>query len=344
MRILAFSPFPLDTVSGNVVTLKRIRQGLAARGHEFEIVTVSPSTTGRDAQAHAEERKPDVLHFYHAYKTGRLLPAVDGARSVVTISGTDLNSDFQDSKRRPILERSLRHANRLVTYNSSFFERVKTQWPDLVGKLDLIPKGVVIGDAPYDLRAGDAVVFFLPGGIRPVKDPLFAVEELSKLRGVRLVCAGPILDSAYGAAFLARIRSESWILHIERIPHAAMMSAYRSADVVLNASRSEGISNALMEAMVAGRAILASDIPGNRDLIEDGRTGLLHRRADFAVKAERLARDRDLRESLGRAAAEHAAKTFSVDREVEALLGVYAEVVNGAPCRSGASSPRRPTS
>lgn len=328
MRILAFCPVDLDTVSGNVVTLKRIQQGLAARGHAFGIVPVSPSTSERELRSQVERVRPDVLHFYHAYKTGRLLPAFNGARSVVTISGTDLNSDFQDPERRPILERTLRRAERLVTYNASLADQVKAQWPELCDKLSVIPKGVVVGDAPYDLRSGDGVLFFLPGGIRPVKDQLFAVEELSRLRDVRLVCAGPVLDPAYGESFLARIQSVPWVRHIERIPHAAMMSAYRSADVVLNTSRSEGISNALMEAMAAGRAILASDVPGNRDLIENGRTGLFHRRADLAEKAERLARDRELRETLGRAAAEHAAKSFSVEREVEALLGAYRDVLS----------------
>ena len=344
MRILAFCPFELDTVSGNVVTLKRIRQGLAARGHEFEIVSVSPSTTEKEAGAHADRRKPEVVHFYHAYKTGRLLPGFNGAPSVVTISGTDLNHDFQDPERRPILERSLRRAGRLVTYNPSLFHRVKTHLPEVVGKLTILPKGVVVGNEPCDLRDGSGVVFFLSGGIRPVKDPLFAVEELSRVRNVRLVCAGPILDSEYGETFRKRIRSVPWILHVEHIPHAAMMSAYRSADIVINTSRSEGISNALMEAMVAGRAILAADHPGNRDLLQDGITGLLHHREDFVEKAERLARDPALRESLGRAAAEHAAKNFSVDREVDALLKVYAEVTGDGPCRSAASFPPRPTS
>jgi hypothetical protein len=43
-----------------------------------------------------------------------------------------------------------------------------------------------------------------------------------------------------------------------------MCSAYQGADVILNFSLSEGMSNVLLEAKALGKPILASDIPGNR--------------------------------------------------------------------------------
>ncbi len=49
----------------------------------------------------------------------------------------------------------------------------------------------------------------------------------------------------------------------------------RSADLFLFCSRTEGLPNALLEAMAAELPIVATNVPGCRDLIEDGKTGLL---------------------------------------------------------------------
>src|SRR2546430_12730610 len=80
-----------------------------------------------------------------------------------------------------------------------------------------------------------------------------------------------------------------------------MRSLLAQSDVVLNCSISEGgMPNSVVEALAAGRPVLASDIEGNRSLVVDGVTGLLFRDVtELEAKAERLAADRSLRERLG---------------------------------------------
>lgn len=50
---------------------------------------------------------------------------------------------------------------------------------------------------------------------------------------------------------------------------------YRAADFVLLYSGYEGLSHVLLEALGYGTPVLASDIPGNREVVEDGVNGLL---------------------------------------------------------------------
>jgi glycosyltransferase involved in cell wall biosynthesis len=59
-------------------------------------------------------------------------------------------------------------------------------------------------------------------------------------------------------------------------------------DVAVLASRSEGLSNALLEYMAAGRPIVATDVGGNSELIEDGVTGFLVPPQDPAAMARRI--------------------------------------------------------
>jgi glycosyltransferase involved in cell wall biosynthesis len=111
-----------------------------------------------------------------------------------------------------------------------------------------------------------------------------------------------------------------------------MRSLLAQSDVVLNCSRSEGgMSNAVLEALAMERAVLASDIPGNRSLVEDGVTGLMfHDARELGAAAEHLARDRALRARLGAAGAARVAELTSPAREIDGYLGVYRALVGKA--------------
>ena len=87
------------------------------------------------------------------------------------------------------------------------------------------------------------------------------------------------------------------------------------------------MSNSVLEALAAGRPVLASDIDGNRSLVEDGVTGFLFRdTTELEVKAEQLAADRALRERLGLAGRDLVERRYPPRREVESYLGVYARL------------------
>lgn len=84
------------------------------------------------------------------------------------------------------------------------------------------------------------------------------------------------------------------------------------------------MANSVLEALSLGRAVLASDIEGNRSLIEDGVTGLLFRdEAELLAAADRLIREPELRARLGRAGRERVERLYPAAREIDGYLGVY---------------------
>jgi glycosyltransferase involved in cell wall biosynthesis len=189
----------------------------------------------------------------------------------------------------------------------------------------------------FDLRSASGaapgeVLFFLPAGFRTVKRNAFALGPLAALRArgvpLRFVAAGPVLSPAAAEDFDRGILSHPWARRFPAFPPEVRATVLSRADVVLNTSAHEGMSNAVLEAMLAGRAVLASDIPGNRAAIRDGETGLLFSgEEDFAAKAERLARDAGLRASLGGAARADALVRFAPEREAKAVHAAYLEVL-----------------
>jgi sugar transferase (PEP-CTERM/EpsH1 system associated) len=108
--------------------------------------------------------------------------------------------------------------------------------------------------------------------------------------------------------------------HREDVPHLLA-----ELDIFVLPSLSEGLSNTLLEAMAAGLPVLASDVGGNRELIESERTGVLFPSGDDAALAAQLARllgSAELRARLGNAAALRARSEFSM----EAMLARYASL------------------
>jgi len=91
------------------------------------------------------------------------------------------------------------------------------------------------------------------------------------------------------------------------------------------------MANSVLEALALGRAVLASNIEGNRSLIEDGMTGLLFDTpAEFGAKAERLIADSHLRRRLGAAGREAVGARFGPARELDGYLSVYARLLPAA--------------
>lgn len=90
-----------------------------------------------------------------------------------------------------------------------------------------------------------------------------------------------------------------------------------AADLFVLPSLHEGMSIALLEAMAAALPCVVSDIPGNRILIEPGKSGLAFPVDDTAALAEAIVRvleDKPLAARLGRTARERVVESFSLER------------------------------
>jgi glycosyltransferase involved in cell wall biosynthesis len=149
---------------------------------------------------------------------------------------------------------------------------------------------------------------------------------------VHLAYAGPVLDAVEGDRLVRALASRSWARYLGSVPHQAMASLLRRSHVVLNCSESEGgMANAVLEAQSAGCAVLASDIEGNRSLIENGVSGVLFsNERELEEGAARLARDGALRARLGAAGRERVRRDFSIDRETSGYLSVYRRATRAA--------------
>ena len=110
-----------------------------------------------------------------------------------------------------------------------------------------------------------------------------------------------------------------------------MRETYRRIDILCQPTRyGEGVPTTLIEAAASRRALIASDWPGCREVIEDKKTGLLVRpgdAADLADKIAGLARDRAGREALVEAAYSLVREKFSTQVVNERTMEVYSNML-----------------
>ncbi len=199
---------------------------------------------------------------------------------------------------------------------------------DLSNLLDLpLPNG----NGP--LRCG------MVGRLVPIKNPgifLQALSRLPELKGM-LVGEGPLRDSLEKEAgrhgLGDRLSFTGWQEDLRR--------CYQELDVACVTSLNEGTPVSLIEAMAAGRAVVATDVGGVRDLLDSGAAGIpergfritpvgmLIRSGDaqgLAAALTRLAQDPPLRHALGEAARRHVRDRYSHERLLRDLSGLYEEL------------------
>lgn len=126
------------------------------------------------------------------------------------------------------------------------------------------------------------------------------------------------------------------ILYVPYQRSAKVVALYhQAADVYVHASRADTFPLAVLEAQACGRPVVASEVGGIPEQIEDGRTGFLVPVRDSAALANRivaLLSNEDLRRKMGAHAARFARRTFDLHRQVDTYLDWYREILTSEAC------------
>ena len=201
-------------------------------------------------------------------------------------------------------------------------------------RIRIIPNGVaeiVASTSASSVRSRlgierDAFLAVLVATLRPEKDPAVFVRAVqmaqkseSRVRGV-VVGGGPQFDHVKALAGEGAIVSMTG-------PRSDVPDILGAADVVCLSSTAEGLPMIILEAMAAGKPIVATEIGGVADAVQNDRTGILVPVGDvqaFAAALVRLAGDAELAARMGQAGRERHRTHFSYER----MIDEYADVLD----------------
>ncbi len=141
-----------------------------------------------------------------------------------------------------------------------------------------------------------------------------------------LVGEGPLREA------LQRKVVQAGMANVQFLGHRGDVELILAAsDVFVLPSRREGLPRSIQEAMATGKPVIATDVRGSRDLVEDGVTGLLVEVGDangLAQAITRLLGDDGLRQEMG-GVARVRVRAYGLDRVLEEMAGVYGHYLPG---------------
>jgi len=146
-------------------------------------------------------------------------------------------------------------------------------------------------------------------------------------------------DTTGAARLLRELGIESNVRMLGTVPYASLYALYRACDVAVCPSYAESFGHPMVEAMAAGRPVVASDMEIHREVC--GQAGCHFRvfdPADLAAKLADVLSQPDLARQLS-CAAETEAQRFSWKWNVEALVSLIEEVVPQRALPASAAPP-----
>ena len=186
--------------------------------------------------------------------------------------------------------------------------------------------------AKLRIRRDDVVVLHA-SNLKDIKRPLDIVESarLALRENPRLVYVvvgeGPLRGEV--RATCRRLGIARAFRFVDWVEHKEMPRFTDLADIAVMPSQTEAMALVYLETLASGRVLLASDIPAAREVVRDGRSGVLFACgdvADLAAKTLRLAASPRLRAAIGARARERAQR-FSIVRALDAYGALLTAVV-----------------
>ncbi|GAC1470966.1 MAG: glycosyltransferase family 4 protein [Chloroflexota bacterium] len=249
--------------------------------------------------------------------------------AIISLHGADLNRDAFKGDRFPHILWSLANARKWVSVTPGELEMARS-----VSKGGhrgvLIPNHIDSDDFEDGVTTTlcldkTSIVVAVAASFSPLKGLHILLEAATGITDILvtiLVIGGPRQgEESYFAEQLSRYRDRVSIVEAGIVPHEFILSYLKLADIVAVPSLSEGAPNIVLEAMLSGVALVASDVGSVSETIQDGVSGILVAPGSteaLAAALTRLASDEKLRRTMAARAREVVLSRFSTTAEAAA--------------------------
>lgn len=223
----------------------------------------------------------------------------------------------------------------LISAISQYVKEYFGYWcPEIKGRISVVYMGSVIENGRPKVA--------LPEGLEFSKPYILNVAILTKRKGidilvmafaevlkqgydVDLVLCGPDLSDGQLFPFIRQLGIEKRIHWIDQLPHSQAMSLMGNCLFFVSSSRSESFGRAIVEAMQAGKAVVATRVDGVPEIIREGVDGILVPPKDVEALSEamiHLLKDVELRNRLAEEARKRSLN-FSWDHAIKTYSKIY---------------------
>ena len=277
--------------------------------------------------------KPDIIHT-HTFKAGYVTRMKKRSIPVIhTFHGHLLDDpEFSGFKLKVIVEveRMLaKRSSKLVTVGRRVADELLVHRIGYKQQYVNIPPGVVaVNSTPKEqaLRnlklenQGKPIVGWI-ARVTGVKNPMLALEVADALPDTHFVLAG-------GGDLLEQVKVAA-PSNVSVIGWAEAADVFGASEIILSTSENEGMPIALIEAQLAGKPVVATDVGSVSEVLLNHETGIVTNKnaGSIAAAIESLLLDKQKRTEMGSLATARAHALFSVDRMINAHVDLYKSIV-----------------
>jgi glycosyltransferase involved in cell wall biosynthesis len=150
-----------------------------------------------------------------------------------------------------------------------------------------------------------------------VKNPLRALEIAKLFPDAQFLIAG-------GGDMLDQVKAQA-PKNTKVLGWTDAAKLFTASDIILSTSENEGMPIALIEAQLASKPVVATNVGGVSEVVLNNKTGFVTKKntKDLAVALEKLMASKALRTAQGKAGKAHAIKAFSVEKMIQAHVSLY---------------------
>ncbi len=293
---------------------------------------------------HLVAKRYDVVHAHWVVPNAAMITDIvrgQGVPFVVSLHGSDVFIAERVAVARNLTRRAFASAGAVTACSGDLLRRALALGA-VPERSRTVPYGVdASAFAPrahndrlrVDLGVPPGDVFVLAFGRMVEKKGFrYLIDAAARVPGVHVVIAG---DGDLRPSLTARAREiGAPVSFAGSQDRGAMAAAVAAADIVVvpsvvdAAGNVDGLPNALLEALAAGRAVVASRVAGIPDVVDDGSNGLLVPEKDvdaLSTALRRLAAEPGTRRRLGEEARTRAIRELTWDAAAQAFEKCYAE-------------------
>jgi glycosyltransferase involved in cell wall biosynthesis len=272
------------------------------------------------------KRKIDVVNVHYPdlnFVHFVALRWLTGVRLVTSVHGGDLTALEKRSLPRWLMSRLLRFSDLIVAPSQEYAEYVRREYPSVAPRVVAITNSIDV-DEVRELADGPT----LPDGWTPPRGPYcVCVAALNRKKAhdtllrafaqvpgpVRLLLVGDGPLRAELTGLVEQLGLEERVEFVGSQPPPVVAKLLAGAQCAVLASRDEPFGIAAVEAMAVGTPMVATGVGGLREIVTHEESGLVVPVDDeraLAAALTRLTSDAELRQRLGRAAADRAKSLF----------------------------------
>ncbi len=226
---------------------------------------------------------PDVVHFFFAIPEGLLLfhPCLRNVPSIISVRGADVPGHDTDRFAmlykilRPIVKRIWKKANKVVSNSDDLKQEVVAISPGL--HVDVIPNGVNTQKfAPLNMKKEtDELVLLYVGRLIPRKQIDVVIRSIVELK--KALADKTIVFRIVGIGWqqtaleelVNELHLEENVMFVGEVNYDRIQQEYQTADIYIQLSKTEGMSNSILESMSCGLPVITTNVGGASEFMDN---------------------------------------------------------------------------